>query len=54
VAGAGGHGLVRVSFVQPEPIRELRDLPRTRTTIVRQRAREIQRLEKLLEDGIKL
>ena len=39
----------------PEPIRHLRDLTRTRTTITRQRAREIQRLEKLLEDaGIKL
>jgi transposase len=47
--------LVRGSFVPPEPIRQLRDLTRARTTITRQRAREIQRLEKLLEDaGIKL
>jgi transposase len=55
LAQLGAHGLVRGSFVPPEPIRQLRDLTRTRTTIVRQRAREIQRLEKLLEDaGIKL
>ena len=39
----------------PEPIRQLRDLTRTRTTLTRDRAREVQRLEKLLEDaGIKL
>jgi transposase len=55
LAQLGAHGLVRASFVPPEPIRRLRDLTRTRTTIVRERAREIQRLEKLLEDaGIKL
>ena len=46
---------MRGSFVPPEPIRQLRDLTRTRTAIVRERGREIQRLEKLLEDaGIKL
>ena len=55
LAQLGAHGLVRGSFVPPEPIRQLRDLTRTRTTITRDRAREIQRLEKLLEDaGIKL
>ena len=55
LAQLGAHGLVRGSFVPPEPIRQLRDLTRTRTTITRERAREIQRLEKLLEDaGIKL
>jgi transposase len=55
LAQLGAHGLVRGSFVPPEPIRRLRDLTRTRTTIVRERAREIQRMEKLLEDaGIKL
>jgi len=55
LAELGAHGLVRGSFVPPEPIRQLRDLTRTRTTITRERAREIQRLEKLLEDaGIKL
>jgi len=46
---------VRGSFVPPPPIRELRDLTRTRTAITRERGREVQRLEKLLEDcGIKL
>jgi len=55
LAQLGAHGLVRGSFVPPEPIRQLRDLTRTRTTVVRERAKEIQRLEKLLEDaGIKL
>jgi transposase len=55
LAQLGAHGLVRGSFVPPEPIRQLRDLTRTRTAIVRERAREIQRLEKLLEDaGIKV
>jgi transposase len=55
LAQLGAHGLLRGSFVPPEPIRQLRDLTRTLTTLVRERAREIQRLEKLLEDaGIKL
>jgi len=55
LAQLGAHGLVRGSFVPPEPIRQLRDLTRTRTAITRERGREIQRLEKLLEDaGIKL
>jgi transposase len=55
LAQLGAHGLVRASFVPPEPIRQLRDLTRARTAITRERAREAQRLEKLLEDsGIKL
>lgn len=55
LAQLGAHGLVRASFVPPEPIRHLRNLTRTRTAITRERGREIQRLEKLLEDaGIKL
>ena len=33
------------------PIRELRDLTRARASIARDRAREVQRLEKLLEDA---
>jgi transposase len=46
---------VRPSFVPPEPIRRLRDLTRYRTNLVRERTREAQRLEKILEDaGIKL
>jgi transposase len=55
LAQLGAHGLVRGSFVPPAPIRELRDLTRTRALMTRERGREIQRLEKLLEDaGIKL
>jgi len=55
LAQLGAHALVRGSFVPPEPIRHLRDLTRTRTAVTRERGREVQRLEKLLEDaGIKL
>jgi transposase len=55
LADLGAHGLLRASFVPPEPIRVLRDLTRARTVITRARTKEIQRLEKLLEDtGIKL
>ena len=55
LAELGAHGLLRASFVPPEPIRQLRDLTRTRTAITRERTREVQRLEKVLEDaGIKL
>jgi transposase len=55
LADLGAHGLVRASFVPPEPIRQLRDLTRTRTHITAERSREIQRLEKSLESaGVKL
>jgi transposase len=55
LADLGAHGLVKASFVPPASVRELRDLTRTRTVITRERTREVQRLEKLLEDtGIKL
>jgi transposase len=55
LAQLGAHGLVRGSLVPPAPIRELRDLTRARTMMTRERGREIQRLEKVLEDaGIKL
>jgi len=45
------HGLLRGSFVPPEPIRELRDLTRYRKTIVQERSRAINRLHKILEDA---
>jgi hypothetical protein len=49
------HGLVRASFVPPRPIRELRDLTRYRKTQIEERSREVQRLDKVLQDaGIKL
>ena len=49
------HGLLRGSFVPPPPIRELRDLTRYRKTLIQERGREVQRLQKVLEDaGVKL
>jgi transposase len=51
----GECGLLKASFVPPEPIRHLRDLTRYRTTLTAEGTREAQRLEKELEDaGIKL
>jgi transposase len=48
-------GLLRNSFVPPKDIRELRDLTRYRTQVIRQRAQECNRIQKLLEDcNIKL
>ncbi|QCX82851.1 Transposase IS116/IS110/IS902 family protein (plasmid) [Streptomyces sp. YIM 121038] len=44
------HSLVRPSFVPPRPIRQLRGLTRYRTDVVRERAREAQRLQNLPED----
>ena len=49
------HGLLRGSFVPPAPIRELRDLTRYRKSLIQERAREANRVHKMLEDaGIKL
>lgn len=49
------HGLVRASFVPPPEIRDIRELTRYRRTVVEERAREAQRLDKVLQDaGIKL
>ena len=45
------HGLLRASFVPPKPQRELRDLTRYRKSLVWERAREANRLQKLLEDA---
>jgi transposase len=45
------HGMVRASFVPAEPIRELRDLSRYRKTQIDTRGREIQRLDKVLQDA---
>jgi transposase len=44
-------GMCRPSLVHPAPIRHLRDLTRYRRTLIRDRTRERQRLEKLLEDA---
>jgi hypothetical protein len=45
------HGLVRHSFVPPPLIRRLRDLTRYRSSLVAERTREKQRVEKVLEDA---
>ena len=43
------HGLLRASFVPPRPQRELRDLTRQRSNLVRERAAVLNRLQKVLE-----
>jgi transposase len=55
LADVAAHGMVRPSFVPPPEIRELRELTRYRKTQVDARGREIQRLEKALQDaGLKI
>ena len=43
--------MIRPSFVPPPPIRRLRDLTRYRVSLVAERTREKNRVEKLLEDA---
>jgi transposase len=43
------HGLLRGSFVPDRPQRELRELTRYRTALIRERAAEVNRLQKTLE-----
>jgi transposase len=43
------HGLLRASFIPPQPVRDLRELTRYRTTLVQERGQEVQRLQKVLE-----
>src|SRR4051812_14682945 len=43
------HGLLRPSFVPPRPQREFRELTRYRTSLVRERGAEVNRLQKTLE-----
>lgn len=44
-------GLVRPSFVPPREVRDLRDLTRYRRALTEQRSREVQRLDKVLQDA---
>jgi transposase len=44
-------GMCRPSLVHPKPIRHLRDLTRYRRSLIRERTREKQRVEQLLEDA---
>lgn len=49
------HGLLRASFIPPQVQRDLRDLTRQRTNLVRDRATVVNRLQKVLEwSNIKL
>lgn len=43
------HGLLRGSFIPPLPQRDLRDLTRQRTNLVREKAAVVNRLQKVLE-----
>ncbi len=45
------HGLLRGSCIPTAPQRELRDLTRHRSTLVQDRARIVNRLQKVLEDA---
>jgi transposase len=55
LADVVAHGMVRPSLVPADPVREVRELTRYRKTQIDERGREIQRLEKVLQDaGVKL
>jgi transposase len=43
------HGLLKASFIPPQPIRDLRDLVRYRKSLIQERTREINRVQKVLE-----
>jgi transposase len=45
------HGLLKASFIPPAPQRALRDLVRYRTALLQERSREINRVQKVLEDA---
>jgi transposase len=45
------HGLLRGSFIPPAPQRELRELTRQRTQLMRQKATVSNRIQKVLEDA---
>lgn len=45
------HGLIKPSFIPSAEIREVRDLVRTRTTLISERSRHVNRMQKVLEDA---
>ena len=51
IADLLAHGLITPSFVPPQPIRELRDLTRTRRQAVGEAVRHQHRIEKILQDA---
>ncbi|HET9922373.1 MAG TPA: IS110 family transposase, partial [Ktedonobacteraceae bacterium] len=50
IADLLAHGLLSASFIPSAPQRELRELTHYRTSLVEERAREVNRLQKTLED----
>src|SRR5512146_1422852 len=49
------HGLLKASFIPPQPQRDLRDLTRYRTSLKQERTQHVNRVHKLLEEtNIKL
>jgi transposase len=51
IADLLAHGLIAASFVPPRPIRELRDLTRTRRQAVGEVVRHQHRIDKILQDA---
>jgi transposase len=51
LAKVAERGMCRPSLVHPRSIRQLRDLTRYRRALIQDRTREMQRVEKLLEDA---
>jgi len=51
IAGLLRHGLLRPNFVPDRPQRELRDLTRTRTTLIDERSAAVNRVQQVLEDA---
>lgn len=51
IADLVAHGLIRASFVPPQPIQELRDLTRTRKQLTREIVQHTQRIQAVLEEA---
>jgi len=51
IADLLAHGLIRASFVPPQPIQELRDLTRTRKQFGREIVQHTQRIQAVLEEA---
>src|SRR5208283_3227888 len=51
IADLLAHGLIRASFVPPQPIQDLRDLTRTRRGLTREIVRHTQRIQATLEEA---
>lgn len=45
------HGLIQGSFIPEAPLRALRDLTRYRTSLIEERTRGLNRIQKVLEDA---